>query len=70
MEYTTDSGEQRRLQELCSRQGSDDYARFIREPSLSLLDILNHFKTCQPAVERLIGKLKHYENIHTIYRDF
>lgn len=57
VEHTCDSGDQRRLQELCSRQGSDDYATFIREPSLSLLDILNHFRSCSPPIERLIEHL-------------
>ena len=58
MEYTSDPGEKRRLQELCSRQGSDDYAKYIREPSLSLLDIFNHFRSCCPPVERIIGTQK------------
>ena len=57
MEYTTDPGEKRRLQELCSKQGSSDYAQFIREPSLSLLDILSHFRSCSPPVERIIGNI-------------
>lgn len=57
LEYTSDDTEKRRLQELCSKQGNDDYARYIREPSLSVIDILNHFSSCHPPVERLIGKL-------------
>lgn len=57
VEYTTDPGEKRRLQELCSRQGSSDYAQFIREPSLSLIDILSHFRSCSPPVDRIIEHL-------------
>uniref|UniRef100_A0A8B9QT63 Methionine synthase reductase n=1 Tax=Anas platyrhynchos TaxID=8839 RepID=A0A8B9QT63_ANAPL len=39
VEYTSNAGEKRRLQELCSRQGNSDYTRFIRDckPSLNLL---------------------------------
>ncbi|MGH0133022.1 UNVERIFIED_CONTAM: hypothetical protein FKN15_035388 [Acipenser sinensis] len=35
VEYTTDSCEKRRIQELCSKQGSADYNRFVRDPSIS-----------------------------------
>ncbi|XP_045209128.2 methionine synthase reductase-like [Mercenaria mercenaria] len=57
VEYTSDDAEKRRLQELCSKQGNEDYARFIREPSLSILDILNNFSSCLPPVDRLIEHL-------------
>lgn len=56
LEHTSDDTEQRRLQELCSKQGTEDYAKFIREASLSVLDILNLFESCNPPVQRLIGK--------------
>lgn len=57
VEHTSDDSEKRRLQELCSKQGSGDYTLYIREPSLSILDILHHFPSCHPPVERLIGKI-------------
>ncbi|PFX32393.1 Methionine synthase reductase [Stylophora pistillata] len=56
-EHTTDPQEKRRLQELCSKQGTSDYTKFVREPSLSLLDLLNIFPSCRPPFERLLELL-------------
>ena len=56
-EHTTEPQEKRRLQELCSKQGASDYSRLIREPGLSLLDLLNAFPSCQPPFERLLELL-------------
>ena len=56
-EHASDPQEKRRLQELCSKQGASDYIRFIREPGLSLLDLLNAFPSCQPPFERLLELL-------------
>ena len=56
VEHTDAESEKRRLQELCSKQGSGDYTLYVREPSLSILDILEQFPSCHPPVERLIGK--------------
>lgn len=56
-EYTADPQEKRRLQELCSKQDASDYMRFIREPGVSLLDLLNNFPSCQPPFERLLELL-------------
>lgn len=53
-EHTSDPQEKRRLQELCSKQGASDYTKFIREPGLSLLDLLNAFPSCRPPFERLL----------------
>lgn len=53
-EFTINSREKRRLQELCSKQGASDYTRFVREPGLTLLDLLNAFPSCQPPFERLL----------------
>ena len=53
-EHTSDLEEKRRLQELCSKQGAHDYTKFIREPGLSLLDLLNAFPSCRPPFERLL----------------
>lgn len=57
VEYTTDQSEKRRLQELCSKQGAADYTQFVRQPSLSVMDILSAFPSCSPPVERLLGKI-------------
>ncbi|ESP01628.1 hypothetical protein LOTGIDRAFT_225295 [Lottia gigantea] len=54
VEYTDNPTEKRRLQELCSKQGASDYAQFIREKNLSILDILTAFQSCHPAVSSLI----------------
>ncbi|KAM3841998.1 methionine synthase reductase isoform 2-T5 [Vipera latastei] len=57
VEYTTGISEKRRLQELCSKQGSSDYNSFIRDPSVSLLDLLRVFPTCKPPLSLLIEHL-------------
>ena len=53
-EHTSDLQQKRRLQELCSKQGTNEYTKFVREPSLSLLDLLNAFPSCQPPFVRLL----------------
>ena len=53
-EHTSDPQEKRRLQELCSKQGASDYTKFVREPGLSLLDLLTAFPSCRPPFERLL----------------
>ncbi|XP_042154891.1 methionine synthase reductase-like isoform X1 [Oncorhynchus tshawytscha] len=57
VECTEDSGERRRLQELCSKQGSVDYNLYVRDPSLGLLDLLRAFPACQPPLSLLIEHL-------------
>ncbi|KAH3826153.1 hypothetical protein DPMN_128049 [Dreissena polymorpha] len=57
MEYTSDASHQRRLQELCSKQGAVDYTCFIREPSVGVLDLLDCFTSCMPPVTCLIEHL-------------
>ncbi|XP_010011240.1 PREDICTED: methionine synthase reductase, partial [Nestor notabilis] len=54
VECTSDAGEKRRLQELCSRQGASDYTRFIRDANVSLLDLLHAFPSCKPSVNMFI----------------
>ena len=53
-EYASHPGEKRRLQELCSKQGSDDYNKFVRVPAVSLMDLLCAFPSCNPPFERLL----------------
>lgn len=57
VEYTNDPHEKRRLQELCSKQGAKDYQTFIRQPSISLLELLKAFPSCLPPFERLLEHL-------------
>ena len=55
VDCTSDEDEKRRLEELCSKEGSEIYIKYILEEHLSILDILNHFPSCQPDVAILIG---------------
>jgi methionine synthase reductase len=55
VDCTSDEDEKRRLEELCSKEGSEIYIKYILEEHLSILDILNHFPSCQPNVAMLIG---------------
>ncbi|NXC42976.1 MTRR reductase, partial [Penelope pileata] len=57
VECTSNAGEKRRLQELCSRQGASDYTRFIRESNVCLLDLLHAFPSCRPSLNLLIEHL-------------
>lgn len=57
VEGTTNPQEKRRLQELCSKQGMGDYTSFIRNPEISILDLLLAFPSCNPDVDRLIESL-------------
>ncbi|XP_077789689.1 methionine synthase reductase isoform X1 [Podarcis muralis] len=57
VEYTTDAGEKRRLQELCSKQGSSDYNAFIRDVGVCLLDLLHAFPACKPPLSLLLEHL-------------
>ncbi|KAF7240466.1 Methionine synthase reductase [Varanus komodoensis] len=56
-EYTTDAGEKRRLQELCSKQGSSDYNALVRDAGACLADLLQAFRTCRPPLSLLIENL-------------
>uniref|UniRef100_A0A8C0ZDX8 Methionine synthase reductase n=1 Tax=Cyanistes caeruleus TaxID=156563 RepID=A0A8C0ZDX8_CYACU len=57
VECTSDAGEKRRLQELCSRQGASDYNSFIRDSNVCLLDLLHAFPSCKPSLSLLIEYL-------------
>ncbi|KAG8442634.1 hypothetical protein GDO86_011426 [Hymenochirus boettgeri] len=57
VEHTKDPAEKRRLQELCSKQGSSDYNHFIRDNSISILDLLKAFPSCKPPLSILIEHL-------------
>nr|XP_015210455.1 PREDICTED: methionine synthase reductase isoform X1 [Lepisosteus oculatus] len=57
VDCTTDAAEQRRLLELCSKQGSADYSRFVRDPGLTLLELLGAFPSCAPPLSLLVEHL-------------
>uniref|UniRef100_A0AAX7SWZ5 Methionine synthase reductase n=1 Tax=Astatotilapia calliptera TaxID=8154 RepID=A0AAX7SWZ5_ASTCA len=57
VEHTGDSVQRRRLQELCSKQGAADYNLYVRDPSLSVLELLTAFPSCSPPLSLLIEHL-------------
>ncbi|CAB3404444.1 unnamed protein product [Caenorhabditis bovis] len=56
-ECASDANEKRRLFELCSAQGMNDFTAFVRQPGLSLADVLFAFPSIKPPVDRLIELL-------------
>lgn len=62
VEHTADSGQRRRLQELCSKQGAADYNAYLRDPSLGVLDLLTAFPSCSPSLSLLIGTCKSFSD--------
>ncbi|XP_069695846.1 methionine synthase reductase-like isoform X3 [Periplaneta americana] len=54
---TEDSKERRRLEELCSKEGSSDYSEFVIAARVTLLDLLEAFPSCCPPVERILEHL-------------
>jgi len=57
VEVTTVPEERRRIQELCSKQGSLEYMSVICEPRLCLLDLLKTFASCSPSLSLLVEHL-------------
>lgn len=55
VEHTADGTQRRRLQELCSKQGTADYNFYVREPNLSILELLTAFPSCSPPLSVFIG---------------
>jgi len=56
-DYCGNEKEKRRLLELCSKEGSQEYHELIKVNSFSLLDLLNTFKSCKPPLDHLIQLL-------------
>ena len=54
-ETAKEEKEKRRLLELCSSQGAQEYTSFVRQAALSLADILHAFPSAMLPAERLIG---------------
>lgn len=59
-EYAEADHEKLYLLFLSSQEGSDYFSDLIRKPSLLILDILSHFKSCKPPVEKIIGMFNNY----------
>ncbi|XP_068604026.1 methionine synthase reductase isoform X2 [Brachionichthys hirsutus] len=57
VEHTGDGVQKRRLQELCSKQGSADYNLYVRDPGLSVGELLTAFPSCSPPLSILIEHL-------------
>uniref|UniRef100_A0A0N5ANG9 Methionine synthase reductase n=1 Tax=Syphacia muris TaxID=451379 RepID=A0A0N5ANG9_9BILA len=56
-EQTKDEAEKRRLLELCSVEGAEEFTQFVQKAGLSLADILFAFPSCRPSADRLIELL-------------
>ncbi|KHJ82283.1 hypothetical protein OESDEN_18025 [Oesophagostomum dentatum] len=54
-ESASNEQEKRRLLELTSAQGLSEFNDFVRQPGLSLADILFAFPSLRPSPDRLIG---------------
>uniref|UniRef100_A0A665VER4 Methionine synthase reductase n=1 Tax=Echeneis naucrates TaxID=173247 RepID=A0A665VER4_ECHNA len=57
VEHTGDTVQRRRLQELCSKQGATEYNQYVRDPGLSILEVLTAFPSCSPPLCLLIEHL-------------
>jgi len=57
VDYTTDTDEKRRLQELCSVQGGSDYSNFVRGKYIGLVQLLQTFPSCTPPIARVLELL-------------
>lgn len=55
--YCSDSSDEKRIFELCSKEGAEIFQSLVKEPMLSLLDLLNMFKSCNPPLDHLIQNL-------------
>ena len=56
-EYCSDESEKNRLLELSSKEASTEFQTLFKENSLSLLDLLNIFGSCQPSIDYLVQLL-------------
>ncbi|CAG9536265.1 unnamed protein product [Cercopithifilaria johnstoni] len=56
-ECTESECQKRRILELCSAQGVEEFTKFVRQAGLSMVDFLLNFPSCRPTAERLIELL-------------
>ncbi|RXG71615.1 Methionine synthase reductase [Armadillidium vulgare] len=57
VEHTSNEQEKRRLMELVSKEGSDDYNKIVRLQGLTFIDLLLLFPSCIPPVSLLVEHL-------------
>ena len=57
LEFTTDPEERERLTVLSSKEGGQEYISQVREPQLSLLDLLSLLPSCRPPASLLLEHL-------------
>lgn len=57
VDYCYDDQEKRRLLELSSREGAEDFSNCIRAFHTNILDILRHFPSCKPTLEVLLANI-------------
>ena len=57
VDFTGEENDKRRIEELCSRQGSNAYSELIRMANVTLLDILAIFPSCKPTFQLLAQHL-------------
>ncbi|XP_054160971.1 methionine synthase reductase-like [Oppia nitens] len=56
-DFCSDLAHKRRLLELSSREGSDDYNKYIRNNFVNILDILRLFDSCRPPLAVLLANI-------------
>ncbi|XP_076064807.1 methionine synthase reductase-like [Oratosquilla oratoria] len=57
VEYTSDEQQKRRLKELVSKEGMQEYGKCIRDAMVSFLDLLLLFPSCKPPVTAVLEHL-------------
>lgn len=56
-QYTGQDQQRRRLSELSSKQGNNEYQKLILEQNITICDILRLFDTCKPPLNVLLAHL-------------
>ena len=56
-EWCDNEKEKRRLLELCSKEGTQQYQELIKANAFSLVDLLNTFQSCKPPIDLLVQML-------------
>ena len=56
-EHANNEKEKRRLLELCSAQGVQEFTDFVRQAAISVVDLMIAFPSSTPPIDRLMGEL-------------
>lgn len=56
-DFCDNPSDKRRLLELSSREGTDDYNKYIRNHYVNVLDIFQIFKSCRPPLDVLLANI-------------